>query len=126
MCHPSKSEIVNDPRVPYLTSVESFTSIYKFSTGIGGSYGHEWKNVVVTELVQFNRILVRDGVLGGSNGALYERWNPNSPMYSPEISQSMTLTSFGEIKRNIKLCNNDAAKSRDQEGYYPACKFDLP
>ena len=41
----------------------------------------------MAELVQFNRILVRDGVLGGSNGALYGQWNPNSPMYSPEISQ---------------------------------------
>ena len=38
----------------------------------------------------------------------------------------MTLTSFCEIKRNIKLCKNDSAKSRDQEGYDPAYKFDLP
>ena len=51
MCHPSKSDIVNDPRVTYLSSVESFTNIYKFSTGHGGSYGHKWKNVVMTELV---------------------------------------------------------------------------
>ena len=51
MCHPSKSDIVNDPRVPYITSVESFTNIYKFSTGIGGSYGHKRRNVAVTELV---------------------------------------------------------------------------
>ena len=72
MRHPSKSDIVNDPRVTYFTSVGSFTNIYKFITGLGGSYGHEWKNVAVAELVQFNRILVRDGVLGGSNGALYE------------------------------------------------------
>ena len=77
MCHPSKSDIVNDPRVPYLTYVESFTNIYKFSTGIGGSYGHVWKNVAVTELVQFNGILARDGIIGGSNSDLYVRWNPN-------------------------------------------------
>ena len=38
----------------------------------------------------------------------------------------MILTRFGEIKKNINLCNNDAAKSRDQEGYNPAYKFDLP
>ena len=37
----------------------------------------------------------------------------------------MTLTGFDEIKRNIKLCNHDAAKSRDQECYNPAYKFDL-
>ena len=63
---------------------------------------------------------MRDGVLGGSYGNLYERWNPNLPIYSPEIAQAMTLTKFGEIKRYINLCDNDAAKSRDQEGYDPA------
>ena len=63
--------------------MESFINIYKFITGLGGSYGHELKNVAVTELVLFNIILVRDGVLGGNNGALYERWNPNFPMYIP-------------------------------------------
>ena len=83
MCHPPKSDIVNDPRVSYFTSMESFTNIYNFSTRIGGSYGHEWKNVSVTELVRFNGILVRDGILGESNGALYELWNTNLPMYSP-------------------------------------------
>ena len=40
-CYPSKSDIVNDPRAPYFTSVESFTYIQKFSTGLGGSmYGN--------------------------------------------------------------------------------------
>ena len=41
MCHQSKSYIVNDTRVPHFTSVGSFTKIYKFSTGQGGSYGQE-------------------------------------------------------------------------------------
>ena len=38
----------------------------------------------------------------------------------------MTLTRFGEIKRNIKLFNNDTDKSRDQEGYNTAYNFYLP
>ena len=59
---------------------------------------------------------MRDGVLGEINGALYKRWNPNSPMYSPEISQSMTLTRFCGIKRSINVCNNGAENSRYQEG----------
>ena len=70
--------------------------------------------------------MVRDGVLGVSNGTLYKRCNPDSPMYIPEISQAMTLTRFGEIKRNVKLCNNDAAKSRYQEVHNPAYKSKLP
>ena len=65
MRYPSMSEIFNDPRVPYFNSMESLTNIYKFSTGIGGSYGHKWKIVDVTELVQFNGLLVSDGFLGG-------------------------------------------------------------
>ena len=40
-------------------------------------------------------------------------------MYSPEIAQAMTIPRFGEINRNINLCNNDEEKSRDQEGYDP-------
>ena len=126
MCHPFKSDIANDPRVPYLTSVESFTNIYKFSTGQGGSYGHEWNNVVMTELVRFNGILVRDGVLGRSNGDLYEIWNPNSSIHIPEIDRAMILTRFSEIKRNINLCNNNAARSKYQESYDLAYKFDPP
>ena len=47
-------------------------------------------------------------------------------MYSPEIAQAMTLRRFGEIDRNIKLLNNYADKSRDQEGYNLTYRFDLP
>ena len=107
MCHPSKLDIFNDPIVPHFNSVGSFTNIYKFSTGLGGSYRHEWNNVSMTEIVGFNGIPVRFGIIGGSNGALYEQWNPNLPMHSPEIAQYMTLTRFCEIKMNIKMCNND-------------------
>ena len=57
---------------------------------------------------------------------LYKIWNLNSPMHSPEIDRAMTLTRFGETKINKKLCNNNAENIRDQEGYYPAYKFDLP
>ena len=82
----------------------------------------------MTDLVQFNGILLRDGVLGGSNGALYEKWNTNSPIYSPEISQSMVLTSVYEIKWNTKLCNNNEEKSRYQKGneLQPCIKNNLP
>ena len=73
MYHPSKSYIVNDPIVPYFTSVESFTNIYKFSTGQGGSYRHKRKNFLFTEIFQFNGTLVMYGVIFLSNGALYEQ-----------------------------------------------------
>ena len=47
-------------------------------------------------------------------------------MYSPEISQAMTLTKFDEIKKNIKLWNIGSAKSRDHEGYNLTYKLDFP
>ena len=47
-------------------------------------------------------------------------------MYSLKISQATTLPIFGEIKRKIKLCNDDAANSRHQNGYNTTYKFDLP
>ena len=46
-------------------------------------------------------------------------------MYSPEIAQAMTLPKFGEINRDIDLCNNDVSKIIYKEGYNPAYKFDL-
>ena len=74
--------------------MESFKNIYKFITGLGGSYGKEWNNADVNDLVQFNGIMVRNGVLDGSKGDLYKQWNTRSPMYIPEFSQPMTLTEF--------------------------------
>ena len=47
-------------------------------------------------------------------------------MYSLEIAEFMTLTTFSKIKMNIKLCSNYAEKNRDQEGYDPTYKSDLP
>jgi hypothetical protein len=103
ICEPSRSGVEGDTRIPFFTLVEQYTNIYNFMTGQGGTYGHKWNNVVAAELLHFFGILVRDGVLGGSHGALDQRWNPHSPMYCHDIAQSMTLTRFGEIKRNIKL-----------------------
>ena len=47
-------------------------------------------------------------------------------MYSSEIAPDMTLIKFGEIKRNINMCNNDTSTSIYQEGYDHAYTFDLP
>ena len=37
------------------------------------------------ELVYFDGVLVRDDVLGGSNGSLYQRWVIGGSMYDPII-----------------------------------------
>jgi hypothetical protein len=73
VCDPKRSGIKDDPRVPFCTKVEGWTQKYAHSIGLGGSYGHEFKAVMVPELVHFESVLVRDGVHGGSNGALHRR-----------------------------------------------------
>ncbi len=124
-CDPSKSGVEDDPRIAYYTEVEKFTNASKFLTGTGVSYGHEWSQTSAAELLCHDGILVQDGVLGGSDGALYQRWDTSSPMYSSLIANSMTLTRYGELKRNKKLCVNISSPKPDQPGYDPAYKYDL-
>ena len=40
---------------------------------MGASYGHAFRPISIPELVGFDDVVVRDGVLGGSSGALYCR-----------------------------------------------------
>ena len=48
--------------------------MYAYSIGLGGSYGHKFKPVELHELVHFDGVVVKDGVRGGSVGAMYRRW----------------------------------------------------
>ena len=40
--------------------------------------GHEFKQVLAQEFVRFDAALIRDGVHGGSDMALYRRWQKSS------------------------------------------------
>ena len=126
LCDPAQSGVEDDPRIAYYTDVEGFTNASKCLSGTGVSYGHTWTQTNACELLQHDAILIYDGVLGGSKGALYRRWDPDSCLYNKDIANAMTLTRFGELKRNKKLCLNQAAPKRDQPGYDPAYKYDLP
>ena len=125
ICDPSKSGVEGDPRKPYYTEVERFTNASKCLSGAGSSYGHSWTQTTAAELLCHDGVLFMDGVLGGSEGALYQRWDDTSPMYSPHITNSMTMTRWCELKRNKKLCVNETAKKRGDPGYDPSYKFDL-
>ena len=126
LCDPKMSGIENDKRKAFFTLVAIFTNAYVALSGCGAGYGHRWESVTPQDIVRYFAILIWDGVLGGSHGALYQRWDPNSPKYSPDIVAAMSLSRFGEIKRFIKLCNNDKGRKRGEPGYDPAYKFDLP
>ncbi len=118
ICKVSMSGVRDDPRKSYYHDVECFTNVSKYSSGMGASYGHTWTQVTAKELLVFDGILVRDGVLGGSQGAIYRRWDKTSACYDPVIASAMTLQRFGEIKRHKKLCNNDKVPKRGESKYY--------
>ena len=117
ICSPQFSGIKDDPRKSYYHEVERFTNGSKSYSGMGGSYGHSWNSVDLKELTNFDGILIRDGVLGGSQGALHRRWEKDGPCFAQEIARIMTLARFCEIKRSLKLCNNHEAPKKGQGKY---------
>ena len=82
VCNPKKSSVVDNPRLPYYTEVERFTNMSKAESGFGSSYYHSWKLATATELVHFDGVMIRDGVIGGSNGTIYRRFQQGSCCYS--------------------------------------------
>ncbi|KAG7337868.1 hypothetical protein IV203_017745 [Nitzschia inconspicua] len=103
-----------------------WTQSYAHDIGLGGSYGHRFKEVMIPELVHFDGILIRDGLLGGStDGAIYRRWQTKSPAFDPDTSSSLTHTRFLQLKRTLKLNDNKTAKKKGEKGYEPAYKYDF-
>ena len=71
MCNPHVSGIPNEPRLPYYSEVEKFSNFYMLEIGLGGSYGHQFKNVTIEDLVRWDGVVYCDGVKGGTSGALH-------------------------------------------------------
>jgi hypothetical protein len=124
ICDPTKSGIKGDPRKAFYSKVEGFTNSYAYSIGLGGAYGHRFKSIDLHELVHFDGVVVRDGVRGGSNGALYRRWMEGADR-DELIVESIHHCRWLQIKRVIKLCNNETAPKRGEPGYNPAYKYDM-
>ena len=78
MCDMAKFGIGGDRRRPYYIKVEAWTQKYANGIGLEGPYGHEFKQVLAQEFVRFDAALIRDGVHGGSDMALYRRWQKSS------------------------------------------------
>ena len=62
--------------------------MYAYSISLGGSYGHKFKPAEIHYLVRFDRVVVKDGVRGGSVGAMYWRWVDGSD-YDEVITDSI-------------------------------------
>lgn len=106
--------------MPYYSEVERFTNKYAAGLGMGGSYGHSFSVPKIPELVKFDMTLIRDGVLGGSKGAVHLRWKEDDALFNKEIAETMTHTRWLQLKRTYKLNDNDFDKSVSD----PCKKFD--
>jgi hypothetical protein len=126
MCDPSMSGVERDPRKPFYTKVSQFSNLYKYQTGIGNGYGHDIPEVQMPEIVRFDGCVYRDGIRGGGDGALYRRWLKGSACEDVHVMNALSLHRFHQIKRIIKLNNNDSEScKRSSPEYDPSHKFDM-
>ena len=65
--------IEGDVRMNYYTNVKRFTYKYTSTIRATSSYIHYFNTVKIQELVRFDGILVRDGVLDSTNSMLYRK-----------------------------------------------------
>ena len=119
ICYPKRSGIQGDDRQPFCSEVEGLTNFYAYSIGLGGYYGHKFKPAEIHDLVHFDGVVVKDGVRGGSVGAMYWRWVDGSD-YDEVIADSINHSRWLQIKRTVKLNNNSTSPKRGEPGYDPA------
>lgn len=125
VCKIEKSGIKDDPRQSYYSKVMTWSHKYALELGLTGSYGHKFREIMIPELLRFDGVLIRDGVLNGStDGALYRRWDSTSSGFDNAIYNSITHTRFLQLKRTLKLCDNSSAPKRGEPLYNPAYKYD--
>jgi hypothetical protein len=105
----------------FYSKVENRSQKYAATMGIGGSYGHKYKQVMATELLHS---VMRDGVLGGSDGAIYRRWSRRKSNYDMETAGAITHLRWLQIKQVYKICDNDLAPKQGDADYDPAYKYD--
>ena len=121
---PEKSGVEEDDRLPFYSKVKQWSNLYAYQIGLGGSYGDEFsKSVSLKEILHHDGYIVRDGVRGGSSGAIYRHWQIGTD-YHDNIAMSITFRRWLQIKRIKKLCNNDPAPKQGQPNYAPAYKYD--
>ena len=124
ICDIEKSDVEDDPRILYYSEIEGLSNLYTYQIGLGGSYCHSYCNVTAKEMWRHNGVVVRDGVRGGSDGALYRRQMSSGSDYDKTICSSHTHCRWLQIKRVKKLCNNDTCPKRGEFDYDPTFKYD--
>jgi len=97
---PSKSGVEDDPRMPFYSKVETWTRLYAAEESIGGSYGHSFKEILIPDLVKYHGAVIRDGVLGASDGAIHRQWG----------------CGIGFVRSTRRHCHVSDKVQTDQEG----------
>ena len=72
MCDMRGSGIRDDTRKSYQCKVEKLSNICGMQLNIGWAYGHKFL-ISMDCLVWWDEVVKRDGMQGGSSGALYRR-----------------------------------------------------
>ena len=81
-------------------------------------YWHKFKPIELHELVNFDGVVVKDGVCGGSVGGMYRTWLVGSD-YNEVIAESINHSRWLQIHRIIKLNDNATSPKRGEPGYDP-------
>ena len=116
ICDPKRSGIKGGDRQPFYNEVERFTNSYAYLIGLGELYGHKFKPIDLHKLVHFDGVVVKDGVQGGSVGAMYWRWVDGSD-YNEVFADRINHLRWLQIKRTVKLNNNSTSPKRGEPGY---------
>jgi len=117
-----------DPRKPFYPHVSECTEIYSIADLKlrGSGRGHHWMETSPIELTKWDGILIFDGVLGGSNGAMLRRWDksrPDNSSFNKAIYETMSSTRWLELKHAMKLNNNMTATRPGDPNHNPTQKY---
>ena len=67
--------IIREGKWPlYYYEVEKLSNIYAYHIGLDGSYGYGFKHMKLPDVFFHDGYIVRDGVRGGTSGAIYCFW----------------------------------------------------
>jgi hypothetical protein len=78
-------------------------------------------------LLRWDGVTIKDGVLGGSSGAILRRFDTrkDNAAFDADIYKCMYKTRWLELKRVVKLNNNLTSAKRGEVGYDPSYKYDM-
>ena len=111
MCDPQRSGINGDDRLPYYSKLEEWSNLYACQIGLGDSYGHEFKNVTLKEILHHDGCIVRDEVRGGSSGAIYRWWQIGAD-HDDHIAMALSFHRWLQIKRVNSIAPGHCNKCR--------------